>query len=195
MVLWQTWACPYCMRVRIGLAEKGVPYDERQVDLAHKPPELARLNPANAVPVLVVGDAAIPESLVILQYLEDRFPEQPLLPKDPLGRARSRLLSDRITALLALHSFKLARGRDEERRAAAEGVRAALATLEREAPAEGLLAGPDLSLADIALAPFVARLPPELRPSSLLLPRLARWEAAVMARPSVITQTAPTRPA
>jgi glutathione S-transferase len=195
MVLWHTWTCPYCARVRIALAEKGIPYDEREVDLRHKPPELARLNPASAVPVLVVGDAPIPESLVIVQYLEDRFPERPLLPKDPLGRARARLLSDRITALLGPHSYKLARGTDPEKRAAAAGAKAALVTLEREAPPEGLLAGPDLSLPDIALAPFVARLPPELRPSALLLPKLAQWEAAVMARASVATHTAPTRPA
>ena len=195
MVLWHTWGCPYCVRVRIALAEKGIPYDERDIDLAHKPPELARMNPANAVPVLVVDGAAIPESLVILQYLEDRWPERPLLPRDPLGRARARLLSDRVTALLGRHSLKLARGTPDEKRAAAEGVRAALATLERETPAEGLLVGPDLSVADIALAPFVARLPVELRPSALGLPRLARWEAAVLARPSGAAQTAPTRPA
>jgi RNA polymerase-associated protein len=183
------------MRVRIALAEKGLPYDEKEIDLAHKPPELAQLNPAGAVPVLVVGSAAIPESLVIIQYLDDRYPDRPLLPRDPLQRARARLLADRITTLLGTHSYRLAKGTEEEKRGAAEAAKAALASLERDAPEEGLLAGPDLSIADVALAPFVARLPPELRPASLLLPRLARWDKAVMARPSVARHTAPRRPA
>jgi RNA polymerase-associated protein len=182
------------MRVRIALAEKGLPYDEREIELAHKPPELARINPANGVPVLIVGDAAIAESIVILQYLEDRFPERPLLPKDPLDRARCRLLSDRIVSLLGKASFKLAKGAAEEKPAAAEAVRAGLATLEREAPAEGLLSGPDLSFADLTLAPFMARVPREVRPSALGLPRLSRWETEVMARPSVVAHTAARRP-
>lgn len=195
MELWHAWPCPYCMRVRIALAEKGLAYDEREIDLAAKPPELARLNPANGVPVLIADGAAIPESIVILQYLEDRFPQRPLLPGDALGRARARLLYDRVTALLGPHSLKLARGTVDEKRVALEAMRSALATLEAEAPPDGLLAGPDLTIADLALAPFVARLPPEVRPSALGLPRLARWEAAVMSRPSVRTHTAPRRAA
>jgi glutathione S-transferase len=193
MELWHAYPCPYCQRVRIGLAEKGLRYDERVIDLARKPPELYALNPAGAVPVLVDGDAAIPESLVILEYLEDRFPERPLLPPDPLGRARARLLHDRITAALAPHSVKLARGTEAEKAAAAEGTKAALGTLEQLAPADGFLAGP-FSIADVALAPFVARLPAELRPSALGLDRLGRWERLAMGRPSVVTGTDARRP-
>jgi glutathione S-transferase len=176
--------------VRIALVEKGIPYATREVDLASRPPELFELNPAGAVPVLVVeGGAAIPESLVILQYLEDRFPERPLLPPEPLARARARLLCDRITAQLGKPSFKVARGAGEEKALAADAVRSALSALEGEVPGEAFLAGP-FSLADIVLAPFVARLPPELRPAALGLPRLARWERAVMSRPAVASQTA-----
>jgi len=182
------------MRVRIALDEKRLAYREREIDLANKPPELRELNPANAVPVLIVDGAAIPESIVILEYLEDRFPQNPLLPADPLARARARLLCDRVTAALGPHGLKLVRGSDEEKQAAAEGIRAALATLERDVPAAGFLVGP-FSIADVALAPFVARLPPHLRPSALGLPKLARWEAGAMARPSVAAHTAPRRAA
>jgi glutathione S-transferase len=179
--------------VRIALVEKGLAYTVREVDLANKPAELFALNPAGAVPVLVDGGAAVPESLVILQYLEDRFPAPPLLPADALGRARARLLCDRITAQLGKPSFKVARGSPEEKAVAADAVRSALSALEREVPEEGFLVGP-FSFADIVLAPFVARLPPELRPSRLGLPRLARWERAAWARPAVATQTAASRP-
>ncbi len=131
---------------------------------------------------------------MILQYLEDRFPEHPILPPDPLARARARLLYDRITAALGTPLFKLARGTDAEKAAAERAVRDALATLEAEVPERGFLVGP-FSIADIALAPFVAKLPPRLRPAELGLPRLARWEAAVLSRPSVAAHVAPRRAA
>ncbi len=180
------------MRVRVALVEKGLAYEEREIDLARKPPELFRVNPAGAVPVLVDGGAAVPESLVILEYLEDRYPERPLLPRDPVGRARARLLYERITAALGTPVFKVNRGTDAEKATAAEAVKAALAALEREAPASGFLAGL-FSIADIALAPFVAKLPPQLRPSALGLEKLGRWEREVMSRPSVVEHTAARR--
>ncbi len=182
------------MRVRVALAEKGIRYDEKEIDLAHKPPGLFAVNPAGAVPVLVVDGAAIPESIVILQYLEDRFPQPPLLPADALGRARARLLHDRVTALLAQPVYKVARGTPEEKARGEEAVRSALAALERELPERGFLVG-DFSIADIALACFVLKLPEALRPSGLGLPRLSRWEAEVRARPSVAMHTAPRRAA
>jgi glutathione S-transferase len=182
------------VRVRIALVEKGLRYAVREVDLAHKPPELFALNPAGAVPVLVDGGASIPESLVILQYLEDRYPAPPLLPADPLGRARARLLCDRITAQLGRPTFGVARGAAEEKAVAADAVRSALSALERDVPEEGHLAGA-FSFADIVLAPFVARLPAHLRPGALGLERLGRWERLVLTRPSVAAETAPRRAA
>jgi len=192
--LWHAWTCPYCMRVRVALAEKGLAYEEREIDLARKPPELLALNPQNGVPVLVADGVAIPDSIVILQYLEDRYPERPLLPADPLGRARARLLHDRVTALLGPHLLKLARGTPDEQAQAGGAVRAALETLEKEAPERGFLAGA-YSIADIALASLVLKLPAALRPSGLGLTRLARWEAAVATRPAVVAHTTVPRPA
>jgi glutathione S-transferase len=140
-----------------------------------------------------VDGAAIADSGAILQYLEDRTPEPALIPPDLAGRARARLLSERITSSLGPHLPRLLRGGDEEKERARQAVVAALTALEREAPEAGHLAGP-FSIADIALAPFVARLPASLRPAALPLPRLARWEALVLSRPSVAAVVAP-RPA
>jgi len=104
-------------------------------------------------------------------------------------RARARLLAERVTSATGPAGYLLARGKPEEREGAEAAVREGLRALEREAPAEGFPCGA-FSLADLAIAPFVARLPPHLRPDALDLPRLTRWEAAVMARPSLARQPA-----
>ncbi len=190
MELWHAWTCPYSQRVRIALAEKGLHAKERLVDLANRPPELLRLNAAGTVPVLVVDGVAIPDSSVILQYLEERSPEPALLPRDPLDRARARLLQDRVSAALGPHLPKLLRGSEEEKARAGQAVVAALQALEHEAPEDGFLCGP-FSIADVALAPLVGKLPSSFRPTALGLPRLARWEASVLSRPSVAAVVAP----
>lgn len=187
--LWHAWTCPYCMRVRIALAEKGVAYTEREIDLANKPPELFVLNPAGGVPVLVIDGTVVADSSRILEHLERRFPEPPLFPRDPVALQRARSLADRATALLAPHLPKLARGTPEDRARAVVAVREALQALEAETPEDGSLVG-GFSVADIALATMVMKLPEISRPSALGLSRLARWEAAVRSRPSVAVQTA-----
>jgi glutathione S-transferase len=184
MELWHAWTCPYSQRVRIALAEKGITVEEHVVDLASKPPVLLELNPAGGVPVLVVDGVALPDSNVILQYLEDLPGAPSLLPADPLGRARTRLLYDRITSGLGPHIPKLLRGTDEEKVRARAAIVSTLTALERDVPEGGFLLGA-YSIADIALAPFVARLPLALRPAALGLQRLASWEALVLSRTCV----------
>ena len=75
--------CPYCARVRIVLAEKGVAYETVVIDLEDRPAWLYELNPVGRVPVLEEDGWALPESAVINEYLEERHPEPPLLPADP----------------------------------------------------------------------------------------------------------------
>ena len=63
--------CPYVQRAVIALAEKGVPFERIDVDLANKPDWFLKVSPLGKTPVLLVGDTAIFESAVILEYLED----------------------------------------------------------------------------------------------------------------------------
>ncbi len=184
MELWHAWPCPYCARVRVALAEKGLAWKGREVDLARKPPELAALNPANGVPVLVDGDRVIPDSLRILEYLDERTPEPRLLPADGPGREAVKALYERVGRLLAPHLPRLARGTPEEREAARASVREALHALEADVPAGGWLSGA-YSAADLALLSLVDKLPPDDRPSALGLPRLSRWEMEMRERPAV----------
>ena len=81
--------CPYVQRAVISLAEKGVPFERVDVDLANKPDWFVALSPLGKTPVLRVGHRAVFESAVILEYLEETQPN-PLHPADPLARAEHR---------------------------------------------------------------------------------------------------------
>ena len=83
-------------RVRIALALKGLDYDYRAVHLQkneHTAAGYAQMSAARLVPMLRDGDALISQSLAIMEYLEEVYPQPPLLPSDPLGRARVRALA------------------------------------------------------------------------------------------------------
>src|SRR5579864_3419158 len=81
--------CPYVQRAVIALTEKGVPIERVDVDLANKPDWFLKISPLGRTPVLQVGEVAIFESAVILEYLEETEPK-PLHPADPLRRAEHR---------------------------------------------------------------------------------------------------------
>jgi glutathione S-transferase len=81
--------CPYVQRAAISLREKGVPFERIYVDLANKPDWFLSISPLGKTPVLKVGERAIFESAVILEYLEETQPK-PLHPADPLTRAEHR---------------------------------------------------------------------------------------------------------
>src|SRR5580765_2757072 len=81
--------CPYVQRAVIALTEKGVPFERVDVDLANKPDWFLKISPLGKTPVLQVGDTAIFESAVILEYLEETQ-ARPLHPADPLDRAEHR---------------------------------------------------------------------------------------------------------
>ena len=81
--------CPYVQRAVIALTEKGVEFERIDIDLANKPDWFLKISPLGKTPVLQVGDVAIFESAVILEYLEETQ-ANPLHPKDPLERAEHR---------------------------------------------------------------------------------------------------------
>ena len=84
MILYDAARCPYCARVRIVLAEKGLGYEPVEIDLSDRPAWLYEKNPRGKVPVLEeAGGLVLPESTVIMEYLEERFPEPALWPADP----------------------------------------------------------------------------------------------------------------
>jgi len=87
-------------RVRIALALKGIEYDYVAHHLRHgenRKPDFLAINPQGLVPALVWEDGTVlSQSLAIMEFLEEVRPEPPLLPADPLGRARVRMLAQMI---------------------------------------------------------------------------------------------------
>ena len=83
-------------RVRIVLFEKDITVEIEDVDPDNKPEDLLHLNPYNTVPTLVDRDLVLYDSRVVSEYLDERFPHPPLMPVDPVSRARSRLALYRI---------------------------------------------------------------------------------------------------
>jgi maleylpyruvate isomerase len=105
MRLYNYWRSSASWRVRIALAWKGIPYEYRAVDLTRDGGQqysdlyVAEINPLSQVPVLELEDGRrIAQSLAIIEYLEERYPEPALLPSDPWSRARVRQLAEIVNA-------------------------------------------------------------------------------------------------
>ena len=163
--LYDSLSCPYGQKVRIVLAEKSLSYDFIAVDLAqneHRKPEFLRLNPFARVPVLVDDEATVYDSTIINEYLEDEYPEPPVLP--PLGssaqRARARMFEDFAdtsftpqTGQLIAEVSKPEAERDRNRLGRLhQSVEKVLDYLNHELGAGNFLAG-EFSVADIGFAP------------------------------------------
>ncbi len=96
MSLFSSATDPQSHRVRAVLAEKGITVEILDVDSTNKPEDLIDLNPYNTVPTLVDRELVLYDPRAIMEYLDERFPHPPLMPVDPVSRARTRLALFRI---------------------------------------------------------------------------------------------------
>jgi glutathione S-transferase len=158
-------SCPYGQKVRIALAEKSLSYELITVDLGqndHRRPEFLRLNPFGRIPVLVDEDTTVYDSTVINEYLEDEYPEPPILP--PVGssalRSRARLFEDfadtsftpQVGQLIAEASKPDGERDDSRVQVFHQRIERALDFLNHELANAQFLAG-DFSVAEIGFAP------------------------------------------
>src|SRR3990170_7269071 len=97
MTLYSGGECPFSHRTRIVLGEKNIAVDVITVDPDNLPEDLIDLNPYNTLPTLVDRDLVLYDSQIIMEYLDERFPHPPLMPVDPVSRARSRIMLYRIS--------------------------------------------------------------------------------------------------
>jgi len=184
LVLYNAPRCPYVARVRIVLAEKGIDYEVVDVDLDDRPAWLYEKNPAGRVPVVEEDDGRpLAESAVIMEFLEERYPEPSLLPPDPADRAAVRLLIFRDGDLTAPY---YALRRDDE--GAAEKLDAALRRFDGLLGEQPYLGGAEYGLADIALVPWFLRARDMLGVELDGLPALSDWLARLEQRPAIAAE-------
>jgi glutathione S-transferase len=180
LTLYDAARCPYCARARIALAEKGLEYEAMEVDLSDRPQWIYEKNPTGRVPVIEEDAWILPESSVILEYLEERYPEPPLLPPDPADRALARVWIFRHDDFTKPY---YALRREEE--GAAEKFDEQLAKLEDALSRQAWLTGAEYGLADIAYVPWVLRARDMLGVSLDGFPAVREWLARLEERPAV----------
>jgi glutathione S-transferase len=208
--------CPYVQRAVIALAEKDVPFERIDVDLAAKPGWFLKISPLGKTPVLLVGDTAIFESAVILEYLEDTQ-SPPLHPADPLARAEHRAWIEFGSAILndiaglygaadeAAFAAKVAAlrakfARVEERLARFQAKWSPVRRLESAPMQEGAwFDGERFSLVDAVFGPVFRYVDAfdRIGEFGILsgLPTVAAWRSALASRATVQSAVAPEYPA
>jgi glutathione S-transferase len=185
--------CPYAQRVAIVLAEKGIPFTRRDIDLADKPAWFTAMSPLGKVPLLLVDGEVLFESAVICEYLDETAAPR-LHPEAPLARARQRawveFASASLAAIAALYNAPdqaalLARCRD---------LGARFEQLEAQLGEGPYFGGTAFTMVDAAFAPVLRYFDVVDQVADFGLfgakPKLRRWRAALAARPSV-AQAAP----
>jgi glutathione S-transferase len=190
--------CPYVERSRIAIHEKGLAYETTFIDLAHKPDWFLRISPMGKVPVLLVDERPIFESMVINELLEELHPAPALMPRSPLDRAEARawivFANDVVMPTGYKAQWALAREVPDEAEThkLLEQMRAAFTKLEAalSKSAGPWFLGDAFTLVDATYAPFFRRWPPaEAWHGTKLLagfPRLVKYAHDLAARPSVI---------
>jgi glutathione S-transferase/RNA polymerase-associated protein len=190
---------PYGQKVKMALLEKGVPFEAPLpggIGSGSADGEFARVSPRGEVPALVHGDLAVFDSTIILEYIEDRWPDPPLLPRAPADRARVRMLEDAMDThfeaitwgLSEIRNFGRATGELAETMQARGGEQLAawFRWLDAQLGDRPWFNGDAFGWGDIAVVPFVngaAGFGHQPAAGS----RLADWHARANARDSVAT--------
>ncbi len=197
MKLYDFLPCPFGQKVRIVLAEKSLTYELIQIDLAQsdqRRPEFQRLNPFARVPVLVDEDTTVYDSTIIIEYLEDEYPEPPMLPTigSSALRARARLFEDfadtSFTPQVGQLMAEMARAEGDRDQARLQRlnrlIERALDYLNHELTGQQFLAG-EFSVADISFAPRILVLGDLGIAPSTNRPNVDAWIKRMLERPSI----------
>src|SRR5438309_7285918 len=190
--------CPYVQRAVIALTEKGVAFERIDIDLANKPDWFLKISPLGKTPVLVVGDHAIFESAVILEYLEETQ-SKPLHPADPLVRAEHRAWIEFGSVVLNDIAGFYAAPDEATFRAKIAQLGQRFARLEARIAAAQWFDGEKFSLVDAVFGPVFRYFDEfdDIADFGILAdkPKLERWRKSLAARPSVRTAVSAEYPA
>lgn len=180
--------CPYVQRAVIALTEKSVPFERIDIDLANKPDWFLAISPLGKTPVLKVGEHAIFESAVILEYLEETEPH-PLHPVDPLARAEHRSWIEFGSSILndIAGLYNAADATSFE--AKVGSIAAKFVQIEARLTDGPYFAGSEFSLVDAIFGPIFRYFDVFDRIGDFGIfadkPKVTAWRTAIAARPSV----------
>ncbi|KAG9121843.1 hypothetical protein FRC07_002030 [Ceratobasidium sp. 392] len=172
ITLYSSEYCPFAQRTVIALQEAKASYTKFEVDLVNKPEWYApKVNPASKVPAIAYGgpkvdptnpspdSVKLAESLILLEFIADLYPESGLLSSDPVERAQTRFVIDIFSNKFLPAYFGLANKGEPP-----EPLYAALSLLQEQLTrVQPFLGGDKLNIADAAIAPFVQRLAAQLK--------------------------------
>ncbi|MCF4097296.1 glutathione S-transferase family protein [Maritalea mediterranea] len=186
--------CPYVQRAMITLSEKQVSFEKEYIDLGNKPDWFLQKSPLGKTPLLLADDAAIFESAVIVEYLEDTQ-QNPLHPADPLERAQHRAWvefgSSILNDIAGLYSAKDKAGFNQQ----IDKIKDKFAWLEKVVGEGPFFAGEKFSVVDATFGPIFRYFDvfEEVEDFGFFVdvPKVAAWRRALAARPSVINAVAP----
>ncbi|WP_295408829.1 glutathione S-transferase N-terminal domain-containing protein [uncultured Thiocystis sp.] len=184
MTLFSDPVCPYCHQVRMVLAEKGIAVDVVDVDAHDLPDEVMDFNPYGKVPTFVDRDLRLYESRIIMEYLDERFPHPPLLPVDPVSRARARLFMYRVDHDWYSLMGRILKGSGDEVVQARKELRESLIVSAPIFAAHPFFMSDEFSLVDCCVAPLLWRLPvldielpPQADAINVYKKRIFAWDA------------------
>lgn len=193
--LYSATVCPYAHRSRLVLLEKGIEFKLIEIDLQNKPVGFTEISPYGKVPALKFGSERVWESAIINEYLNEVFPDPPLLPSTPIGKAQARIWIDFANTRLIPTYTDLLRSPDATRRQeAGEELQQHLCFIEQEGLQKLSDQGPywfgeTISLVDLTLYPWFERWPVVEHYRNLQFPaecsRLKQWWQTVSQRTSV----------
>jgi glutathione S-transferase len=185
--------CPFAHRVRLTLLEKGIPFESIEIDPQNKPANFLEISPYGKVPVLKHGDNRVWESAIINEYLEETFPDPPLLPTEPMQRIQARIWINFADTRLFATTGKLLHGRDSHPTALLTELTEHLLFMEHEGLRKHPASTPywlgTLSLVDLTFHPWFEQIAVLEHFRGFQLPsgldRLQEWQAAVAQREAV----------
>ncbi|MEE8429551.1 MAG: glutathione S-transferase N-terminal domain-containing protein [Gammaproteobacteria bacterium] len=159
MTLFSSAIDPASHQTRMVLAEKGIAVDILDIDVDNKPEDLTDINPYNSVPTLVDRDLVLYDPNVIMEYLDERFPHPPLMPVDPVSRAKSRLYTYRIKKDWFGLIRELESGNEKTASKARKILRESLISSAELFAAKPFFLSDEFSLVDCCVVPLLWRLP------------------------------------
>ena len=197
IILWEHPLSPYAQKVKIALTEKAIPFEAKTpgaVGSGADLEEFQNANPRQEVPLFIDGDVQLYDSTIILEYIEDKWPDPALLPADPVARAKARTIEDVMDchyepinwAMGEILAFQRAEGalRDKLLARAADQTQSFYRWLEGQLGDADWFNGDQFGWADICVAPFLnGSASMQLGPDEDSA--VGQWLARVNERPSV----------